>query len=70
VIHEVAFRKCFDLAATRRLIERERGRKLEAGGWTTLRFRPAEIRYRPERVLRAVGCALARTAHLSSVSRR
>jgi very-short-patch-repair endonuclease len=153
VIHEAAFRKCFDLAATRRLIERERGRKklwvleravedwtsgsaglkshneraflvlvteaglprprtnfhvlgnevdfhwpeqrlvvevdgdqhsrpptrlddrrrdreLEAGGWTTLRFRPAEIKYRPERVLRAVGCALARTAHLSGVSPR
>ena len=53
-----------------RLDDDRRDAELAAAGWTTLRFRPAEIEHRPERVLAAVGCALARPAHLSGVSPR
>jgi very-short-patch-repair endonuclease len=45
-----------------------RDEELAAEGWTTLRFRPAEIERRPERVLAAVECALAHPQHLSGVS--
>jgi very-short-patch-repair endonuclease len=45
--------------------DRRRDRNLQAAGWTLVRVDANEIERRPERVLAAVGCALARPPDLS-----